>query len=628
MVYDYKKFCADIVEDKINCKTDFVGFVKYLEDRNHLKNAYSIWYRHSDRFDFPLFGKLKRLVHAEAYVDNQLNSQDSFAPSSANINPESDTRFLTLADLGYQESSVQWVDQSNFAECSGQILDLSAVGIDAEFYKEDYSMLTQPLLATIQIAGDNRVFVIDCLSLAKNPALKNLIIVLLANPMVLKAGHSFNSDLEVIERSLECKISTMNNFLDFGFDTQTNRQVSLATLVDQHLNARLCKMEQASAWNKRPLRKAQMHYAALDAVVCLKLASMRDQIKAYRMISCETAAPKTTLDVQRPVGQPPILGHQKLSQMKQDKNVKVKLELGLEPVIVSNTPLGKNRAVSSPMSLPNKNLKADLMTNNARLKYELPGSIADLTTREYDQCHEQVSKRVGLNNICRLKNWIKSKNCLTKKTSKSHMSYWPSNLDVDNDSLALEFDHRNSKNHISNKKPYVFRSFGESNQGKNSCRSTNSSLEAQPSTITAKHPNLPVTFLVDSELSDLILNMRKLGLNTISTSQASPCASTNQKVIRVSLRPISRINDRFFLVQNSDQRNTKSLIEAILHRFELILNHQMLLSRCLGCNSEAFKWRDPFSNCTAPPFLGTVGGQELEQVWLCEDCGFEYRVKL
>ena len=33
----------------------------------------------------------------------------------------------------------------------------------------------------------------------------------------------------------------------------------------------MCKIEQISNWNRRPLRKSQMHYAALDAHSLIKI---------------------------------------------------------------------------------------------------------------------------------------------------------------------------------------------------------------------------------------------------------------------------------------------------------------------------------------------------------------------
>jgi ribonuclease D len=44
---------------------------------------------------------------------------------------------------------------------------------------------------------------------------------------------------------------------------------SLSFLCLKFLNRRLSKYEQRSNWNRRPLRKAQIHYAALDAFACV-----------------------------------------------------------------------------------------------------------------------------------------------------------------------------------------------------------------------------------------------------------------------------------------------------------------------------------------------------------------------
>lgn len=48
-------------------------------------------------------------------------------------------------------------------------------------------------------------------------------------------------------------------------------QNSLAFMTQYLLGKALCKYEQRSNWNRRPLKKSQLHYAALDAQICLKL---------------------------------------------------------------------------------------------------------------------------------------------------------------------------------------------------------------------------------------------------------------------------------------------------------------------------------------------------------------------
>lgn len=46
---------------------------------------------------------------------------------------------------------------------------------------------------------------------------------------------------------------------------------SLAFMCQKFLGLTLSKYEQRSNWNRRPLQLRQMHYAALDAYLCLVL---------------------------------------------------------------------------------------------------------------------------------------------------------------------------------------------------------------------------------------------------------------------------------------------------------------------------------------------------------------------
>ena len=46
---------------------------------------------------------------------------------------------------------------------------------------------------------------------------------------------------------------------------------SLKIVTENILKKSLCKYEQCSDWNKRPLSKCQIHYAALDDLICIEL---------------------------------------------------------------------------------------------------------------------------------------------------------------------------------------------------------------------------------------------------------------------------------------------------------------------------------------------------------------------
>lgn len=51
-----------------------------------------------------------------------------------------------------------------------------------------------------------------------------------------------------------------------------NKQiVGLARIVHDVFKKKFSKYNQESAWSQRPLRKGQLHYAALDALAALKL---------------------------------------------------------------------------------------------------------------------------------------------------------------------------------------------------------------------------------------------------------------------------------------------------------------------------------------------------------------------
>jgi len=44
---------------------------------------------------------------------------------------------------------------------------------------------------------------------------------------------------------------------------------SLAFMCDKVMHKKMCKYEQRSNWNRRPLKKTQLYYASLDAYICV-----------------------------------------------------------------------------------------------------------------------------------------------------------------------------------------------------------------------------------------------------------------------------------------------------------------------------------------------------------------------
>ena len=58
------------------------------------------------------------------------------------------------------------------------------------------------------------------------------------------------------------------------FDIDEETTLPLWKVVEVLLNKKLCKAEQVSNWERRPLRESQMHYAAADAHILIEIIEL------------------------------------------------------------------------------------------------------------------------------------------------------------------------------------------------------------------------------------------------------------------------------------------------------------------------------------------------------------------
>ncbi|HKQ75526.1 MAG TPA: HRDC domain-containing protein [Blastocatellia bacterium] len=142
--------------------------------------------------------------------------------------------------------------------------DQTVIGLDTETYWDYGERLNR--LSLLQLAAPTgEVIVIDALTAGIIEAR-----ALIENPSVMMAAHNARFD-EGVLRGAGFEVAGLVDTLRLSRRTLRLRSFSLAAVSEHLFGMQMDKTYQQSDWKRRPLSRAQLDYAALDARIALRV---------------------------------------------------------------------------------------------------------------------------------------------------------------------------------------------------------------------------------------------------------------------------------------------------------------------------------------------------------------------
>ena len=144
------------------------------------------------------------------------------------------------------------------------------IGFDSEWVdKINFKEKTETAIVQLSDYDGKNVLILDMINLPKNNNFINAFKEIFTGKKII--GYDIKDDLLNLPNEIMIHLQEKNELIDLQniYKIYTlERAKSFSEICKEFFGKPLCKYEQCSNWELRPLRQSQLHYAALDAIYC------------------------------------------------------------------------------------------------------------------------------------------------------------------------------------------------------------------------------------------------------------------------------------------------------------------------------------------------------------------------
>jgi hypothetical protein len=276
--YILKRFNFDLEKIKLDssCEKDLKTFlINNLDDKNESKGGLVGHSRGGKK------GKAKpsNTKKNQVFKLDDFNSEflEQFSEhESVNIYPEDFFGPLTenCISLDLDINNIIFIDKLDTFTKNVHLLTKNKAtmfGIDFEWKSKTCPLEKDEGVSIMQIASKDKVFIFDMFAINSDKEFYNKFIETFKDKTFL--GFGFKGDITQLQNDIKdffinCKSLDIQEMYKKKFNQNCP---NLGEVCRTLLKKDLCKGEQISNWERRPLRKRQLHYASLDSFVLLKI---------------------------------------------------------------------------------------------------------------------------------------------------------------------------------------------------------------------------------------------------------------------------------------------------------------------------------------------------------------------